>query len=156
MAVEITCTVNGTPHLLQVEATETLVDTLRLRLNLTGVKKACGTGDCGACTVLVDGEALRSCILLSASLQGKSIVTIEGLGTPDTLHPIQAAFIEAGGIQCGFCTPGMILTTKAMLDKNPKPSEQEVKEGLSGNLCRCTGYTKILDAVQMAVEKMTP
>ena len=156
MAVEITCTVNGAQHVLQVEPTETLVDTLRLRLSLTGVKKACGTGDCGSCTVIVDGEALRSCILLTASMQGKSVITIEGLGTPDKLHPVQEAFIEAGGIQCGFCTPGMILATKAMLDKNPKPSDEEVKDGLSGNLCRCTGYTKILDAVHKAVEKMAP
>ena len=154
MAVEVTCTVNGKPVVMQVEATETLVDSLRLRLGLTGTKKACGTGDCGACTVLVDGEALRSCILLTASMQGKSIVTIEGLGNPANLHPIQEAFIEAGGIQCGFCTPGMILTIKAMLDKNPNPTDDEIKEGLAGNLCRCTGYTKILDSVRKAVEKM--
>jgi carbon-monoxide dehydrogenase small subunit len=153
MSVEVTCTVNGREQILQVEPTETLVDSLRLRLGLTGAKKACGTGDCGACTVLVDGEALRSCILLTASMQGKSIVTIEGLGTPENLHPVQEAFIEAGGIQCGFCTPGMILTTKAMLDKNPKPSTAEIREGLSGNLCRCTGYIKIIDAVRKAAEK---
>jgi carbon-monoxide dehydrogenase small subunit len=154
MAVEITCTVNGKQVSLRVEPTETLVDSLRLRLGLTGTKKACGTGDCGACTVLVDGEALRSCILLTASMQGKNIVTIEGLGTPADLHPIQEAFIEAGGIQCGFCTPGMILTIKALLDKNPNPGREEVKDALSGNLCRCTGYVKILDSVRLAVEKM--
>jgi carbon-monoxide dehydrogenase small subunit len=154
MAVETTCTVNGKQVSLRVEPTETLVDSLRLRLGLTGTKKACGTGDCGACTVLVDGEALRSCILLTASMQGKSIVTIEGLGTPADLHPIQEAFIEAGGIQCGFCTPGMILTVKALLDKNPDPGRKEVKDALSGNLCRCTGYVKILDSVRLAVEKM--
>ena len=156
MSLEITCTINGEQQVLRVEPTETLVDSLRLRLGLTGVKKACGTGDCGSCTVLVDNEALRSCILLTASMHGKSITTIEGLGTPDKLHPIQAAFIEAGGIQCGFCTPGMIPTTKAMLDKNPKPSDEEIKECLSGNLCRCTGYTKIFDSVHRAMEKLMP
>ncbi|MDR1777334.1 MAG: (2Fe-2S)-binding protein [Desulfovibrio sp.] len=156
MSVEVTCTINGEQHVLPVEPAETLVESLRLRLGLTGVKKACGTGDCGACTVLVDGEALRSCILLTASMQGKSITTIEGLGTPDNLHPVQEAFVEAGGIQCGFCTPGMILTAKAMLDKNPRPSDAEIMEGLSGNLCRCTGYVKIVDSVHRAAEKMAP
>lgn len=153
MAVEITCTVNGRQENLRVEPTEILADSLRLRLGLTGTKKACGTGDCGACTVLVDGEALRSCILLTASMQGKNIVTIEGLGTPADPHPVQEAFIKAGGIQCGFCTPGMILTIKALLDKNPDPAKEEIREALSGNLCRCTGYTKILDAVRLAAAR---
>ncbi len=154
MAVEIVCTVNGRQVTLQVEPTETLVDSLRLRLGLTGTKKACGTGDCGACTVIVDGEALRSCILLTASMQGRNITTIEGIGDPARLHPVQEAFIEAGGIQCGFCTPGMILTIKAMLDRNPRPTDEEIREELSGNLCRCTGYVKILDSVHKAMEKM--
>ncbi|MDR2077173.1 MAG: (2Fe-2S)-binding protein, partial [Desulfovibrio sp.] len=129
MSVEITCTINGKQEILSVEPSEILIDSLRQRLGLMGSKKACGTGDCGACTVLVDGEALRSCILLTASMNGKDICTIEGLGTPQKLHPIQEAFIEAGGIQCGFCTPGMILTVKAMLDRNPNPSTQEIREG---------------------------
>ena len=156
MAVEVCCTVNGKQEVLHVEANETLVDSLRLRLGLTGTKKPCGTGDCGSCTVLVDGEALRSCILLTASMQGKSITTIEGLGGPTALHPIQEAFIEAGGIQCGFCTPGMIMTIKALLDHKPRPSDAEIKEGLSGNLCRCTGYTKIIDSVHKSIEKLNP
>ena len=155
MPVEITCTVNGKQEILEVKPSEILVDSLRQRLGLMGTKKACGTGDCGACTVLVDGEALRSCILLTASMDGKSICTIEGLGSPQKLHPIQEAFIEAGGIQCGFCTPGMILAVKAMLDRNPRPSTQEIREGLAGNLCRCTGYTKIIDSVHKAVEKLS-
>ena len=140
MLVDITCTINGRERNLAVEATELLVDTLRLRLGLTGTKKACGTGDCGACTVIVDGEAVRSCILLTASMHGKSITTIEGLGDVSHLHPIQQAFIDAGAVQCGYCTPGMILTAKALLDRQPHPTPEQIREAISGNLCRCTGY----------------
>ena len=150
MLVDITCTINGRERNLAVEATELLVDTLRLRLGLTGTKKACGTGDCGACTVIVDGEAVRSCILLTASMHGKSITTIEGLGDVSHLHPIQQAFIDAGAVQCGYCTPGMVLSAKALLDKKPDATDEEIRRAMSGNLCRCTGYSKIIKAVEMA------
>ena len=153
MLVDITCTINGRERNLAVEATELLVDTLRLRLGLTGTKKACGTGDCGACTVIVDGEAVRSCILLTASMHGKSITTIEGLGDVSHLHPIQQAFIDAGAVQCGYCTPGMILTAKALLDRQPHPTPEQIREAISGNLCRCTGYVKIEAAKRMAAER---
>ena len=153
MLVDITCTINGRERNLAVEATELLVDTLRLRLGLTGTKKACGTGDCGACTVIVDGEAVRSCILLTASMHGKSITTIEGLGDVSHLHPIQQAFIDAGAVQCGYCTPGMILTAKALLDRQPHPTPELIREAISGNLCRCTGYVKIEAAIRMAAER---
>ena len=153
MLVDITCTINGRERTLAVEATELLVDTLRLRLGLTGTKKACGTGDCGACTVIVDGEAVRSCILLTASMHGKSITTIEGLGDVSHLHPIQQAFIDAGAVQCGYCTPGMILTAKALLDRQPHPTPEQIREAISGNLCRCTGYVKIEAAIRMAAER---
>ena len=153
MLVDITCTINGRERNLAVEATELLVDTLRLRLGLTGTKKACGTGDCGACTVIVDGEAVRSCILLTASMHGKSITTIEGLGDVSHLHPIQQSFIDAGAVQCGYCTPGMILTAKALLDRQPHPTPEQIREAISGNLCRCTGYVKIEAAIRMAAER---
>lgn len=153
MLVDITCTINGRERNFAVEATELLVDTLRLRLGLTGTKKACGTGDCGACTVIVDGEAVRSCILLTASMHGKSITTIEGLGDVSHLHPIQQAFIDAGAVQCGYCTPGMILTAKALLDRQPHPTPEQIREAISGNLCRCTGYVKIEAAIRMAAER---
>ena len=153
MLVDITCTINGRERNLAVEATELLVDTLRLRLGLTGTKKACGTGDCGACTVIVDGEAVRSCILLTASMHGKSITTIEGLGDVSHLHPIQQAFIDAGAVQCGYCTPGMILTAKALLDRQPHPTPEQIREAISENLCRCTGYVKIEAAIRMAAER---
>ena len=153
MRVDIACVINGKERALAVEATELLVDTLRLRLGLTGTKKACGTGDCGACTVIVNGEAVRSCILLTASMDGKRITTIEGLGDVRRLHPIQQAFIDAGAVQCGYCTPGMVLTAKALLDKNPHPTPEQIREAISGNLCRCTGYVKIEAAIRMAAER---
>ncbi len=153
MAVDIKFILNDKPVELQVEAQEILVDTLRERLGLTGTKKACGTGDCGACTVLVDGEAVRSCILLTASVDGKKVLTIEGLGTVENPHPIQQAFVDAGAVQCGYCTPGMVLTAKALLDKCPNPTTEQIKEALAGNLCRCTGYTKIIKAVKAAAKK---
>lgn len=154
MRVNITCTINRRERNLSVEATELLADTLRLRLGLTGTKKACGTGDCGACTVIVDGEAVRSCILLTASMHGKDITTIEGLGDVNHLHPIQQAFIDAGAVQCGYCTPGMVLTAKALLDRQPHPTPEQIREAISGNLCRCTGYAKIEAAIQMAAERI--
>lgn len=155
MAVEIKFILNDKQVKVSVDARETLVDTLRDSFGLTGTKKSCGTGDCGACTVIIDGEAVRSCILLTAMVAGKHVLTIEGLGDAEHIHPIQQAFVDAGAIQCGYCTPGMIMTTKALLDKNPKPSIEDIKEAISGNLCRCTGYTKILKAIQLAEDKLS-
>lgn len=156
MSIQIQCIINEKNYSLTVEPSDILVDTLRQQLGFTGTKKSCGTGDCGACTVLVDGEAVRSCILLTASINGKHITTIEGLGTLESLHPIQQAFVDAGAIQCGFCTPGMVLATKALLDKNPHPSVEEMKTAIAGNLCRCTGYTKIIEAMKLAVKTYKP
>ena len=153
MAVTVRFTLNNKPVQVEVEATEILVDTLRNRLGLTGTKKACGTGDCGACTVLINGEAVRSCILLTATVEGKQVITIEGLGDPDHPHAIQKAFSDAGAVQCGYCIPGMVMTSKGLLDKKPNPTLDEIKEALSGNLCRCTGYRKIYEAVQLAAER---
>ena len=154
MAVTVRFTLNNKPVQVEVEATEILVDTLRNRLGLTGTKKACGTGDCGACTVLINGEAVRSCILLTATVEGKQVITIEGLGDPDHPHAIQKAFSDAGAVQCGYCIPGMVMTSKGLLDKKPNPTLDEIKEALSGNLCRCTGYRKIYEAVQLAAERI--
>lgn len=150
----ITFTLNDKTVSVAVDAKEVLVDTLRERFGLTGTKKACGTGDCGACTVLIDGKAVRSCILLTAMVAGKKVLTIEGLGDEEHIHPIQRAFVDVGAVQCGYCTPGMILTAKALLDKNPKPSADEIKEAISGNLCRCTGYTKIVKAIEQAAQEL--
>lgn len=145
---------NGKNVSVDVEADEVLVDTLREKLMLTGTKKGCGTGDCGTCTVLLDGEAVRSCILLTAMVEGRKVTTIEGVGSVDNLHTVQQAFIDASAVQCGFCTPGMVLTSIALLDKNPDPTEEEIRTALSGNLCRCTGYEKIVKAVRLAAERM--
>ena len=145
---------NGKNVSVDVEADEVLVDTLREKLMLTGTKKGCGTGDCGTCTVLLDGEAVRSCILLTAMVEGRKVTTIEGVGSVDNLHPVQQAFIDVSAVQCGFCTPGMVLTSIALLDKNPDPTEEEIRTALSGNLCRCTGYEKIVKAVRLAAERM--
>ena len=140
---------------LEVPVTETLVDLLRERLQMTGTKKGCDTGDCGACTVLLDGRPVNACLVLAVEAEGHEILTIEGLkGKEEGLHPIQKAFVEHGGIQCGYCTPGMILTAKAFLDKNPNPTEEEVKEAIVGNLCRCTGYVKIVRSILAAAKEM--
>lgn len=156
MATNLKFTLNNKLVELTVEAKEILVDTLRERFGLTGTKKACGTGDCGACTVLVDGEAVRSCIMLTTMVADKNVITIEGVGDAEHIHPIQQAFVDAGAVQCGFCTPGMILAAKALLDKRQSPTTEEIRESLSGNLCRCTGYTKIIRAVETAAKKSTP
>jgi aerobic carbon-monoxide dehydrogenase small subunit len=140
--------VNGNRYDVIVSPQDLLADVLRKKLGLTGTKKGCGEGDCGTCTVIVDGSPLLSCITLAMACQGKDIVTIEGLETDGQLHPLQQAFVDHGAVQCGFCTPGMILSAKALLDKNPNPSREQIKRGLSGNLCRCTGYTKIVEAVE--------
>ena len=152
----IKLTVNGHEHTLDVGANETLVEVLREKLGLTGTKVGCNRGPCGACTVLVDDEATLSCLTLAIECEGKKILTIEGLKDPKTreLDPIQTAFMENFGIQCGFCTPGMIMSAKALLNKNPNPSEEEIKEGIQGNLCRCTGYQQIIESILAASEKM--
>ena len=146
---QITLLVNGEERLIQAEAHWTLLYVLREVLDLTGTKCGCNTGDCGACKVILDGEAINSCLVQVKKAAGKSIETIEGLAGL-TLHPIQQSFIDAGAVQCGYCTPGMIMSAKALLDKNPLPSEAEIRRAIENNLCRCTGYVKIVDAVKMA------
>lgn len=145
-------TLNGDPIEIGVRDEETLIQTLRERLGLTGTKQGCDLGDCGSCTVLLDGEPVLSCLILAADAEGHSVLTIEGLSEGEHLHPVQRAFHEEGAIQCGFCTPGMVLASKALLDANPVPTDAEIRHALSGNLCRCTGYTKIVRAVKRAVE----
>ncbi|MDP2724935.1 MAG: (2Fe-2S)-binding protein [Syntrophales bacterium] len=139
--------VNGESYEAAVDPHRTLLEVLRENLGLTGAKEGCDLGACGACTVLIDGKAVLSCLTLAVDSQEKEITTIEGLAKEGKLHPLQQNFVNHGAIQCGFCTPGMILSAKAMLDKSPKPTEEEVKRGISGNLCRCTGYTKIIEAI---------
>jgi carbon-monoxide dehydrogenase small subunit len=139
--------VNGNDYEIEVEPHRTLLDVLRYRLGMTGTKEGCGTGSCGSCTVLMDGKAVNSCLVFVAEAEGKEITTIEGLSWEGELHPLQQAFIDEGAVQCGFCTPGMILTAKAFLDANPKPNESQIREAIAGNLCRCTGYEKIIRAI---------
>jgi len=146
--------INGRPYEVIVTPNITLYELLR-ELHLTGTKRACGVGECGSCTVLVDGSPTLACSTLAIAVRDKEILTIEGLAKGAQLHPIQQAFVDTGAIQCGFCTPGMIMMAKALLDENPNPTRQEVSEGLAGNLCRCTGYVKIIDAVVAAAEAMT-
>ncbi len=143
----IDLTVNRKKYELAVAPNMTLADMLRKELGLTGTKKGCDAGDCGSCTVILDGKAVNSCLVLAVQASGREILTIEGVGTDEGLHPIQKAFVEKGAIQCGFCSPGMILSAKALLDGNPKPTELEVRTAISGNLCRCTGYQKIVEAI---------
>lgn len=149
----VTLRVNGETYELPVDVRRTLLEVLRDELSLTGTKEGCGTGDCGACTVLLDGIPIASCLTLVVEAQGKEISTIEGLARGGQLHPLQRAFIDHGAIQCGFCTPGIIMSAKALLDKKPQPTEAEVREAISGNYCRCTGYTKIVEAVLAVSQK---
>jgi carbon-monoxide dehydrogenase small subunit len=147
--------VNGEQTTVHVEPTKTLLDVLREDLFLTGTKRGCDSGECGACTVLLNGQAVHSCLILAAELDGKDVLTIEGLSKDrKELHPLQKAFIEKGAVQCGFCTPGLIITAKALLDENPNPTEEQVRYGVSGNLCRCTGYGKIVEAILTAGEEI--
>ena len=146
--------VNGRYYELAVEPNRTLLEVLSENLGLTGAKMGCNEGDCGACTVIVDGAAVCSCLTLAAEARNKEVVTIEGLAINGKLHPLQQAFIDCGAVQCGYCTPGMIISAKALLDKNPDAGEADVKRALQGNLCRCTGYVKIVEAVMAAKEMM--
>ena len=152
--VEVTFTINGEKVSADVKPYETLLETLRERLYLTGAKEACSLGSCGACTVILDGIPVRSCLVLTPEVEGKNITTVEGLEKNGALHPLQEAFMEKGAVQCGFCTSGMILTAKALLDRKKKPSKNQIIRTISSNICRCTGYKKIIEAVMSAAEKM--
>ncbi len=146
--------VNGQSCEVAVEPHWTLLETVREELGLTGSKEGCGTGDCGACSMIVEGRLITSCLMLAPEADGCEVLTIEGLARNGDLHPIQQAFVDTGGVQCGFCTPGMIMAARSLLDRNPSPTLEEVREGLAGNLCRCTGYAKIYEAVQAAAERL--
>jgi carbon-monoxide dehydrogenase small subunit len=152
MKQEMTFNVNGEEYSIQVDIRRTLLEALRENLGLTGTKEMCNKGDCGGCTVIIDGKPVLSCLTLAVEAQGKKIVTIEGVADGSTLHPIQKAFVETGAIQCGYCTPGFIMSAKALLDKNPHPTEDEIKEGIANNVCRCTGYVQIVEAIQTAAK----
>jgi len=152
-AIELS--VNDEPYVLAVEPQQTLLEVLRDSLSLTGTKEGCGTGECGSCTVLLDGKPVLSCLMLAVECVNLDITTIEGVGSIERMAPIQEALLEKGGVQCGFCTPGMVLATTAMLNRNPKPSEGEIKRSLEGHLCRCTGYNKVIEAVEATIEKIS-
>ena len=154
MKVPIDLTVNGERYELEVEPRETLVEVLRERLHLTGTKEGCGIGDCGTCIVLVEGAPVNSCLVLAVDMNGRQVLTIEGLAGEGGLHPLQESFLEKGAVQCGFCTPAMVMSGKALLDRDPHAGEEEIKRALSGVLCRCGSYKKIVEAVQAAGEKM--
>ena len=154
MAAKVMFWVNGRQVVAEPDGKTTLLDYLRDTLRLRGTKNGCGTGGCGACTVIIDGLARRSCQVKLSRMEGKKVETIENLASKDALHPIQSAFVKTGAIQCGFCTPGMIMATKAMLDQNPKPDHTAIEQALKHNICRCTGYVKIIDAVRLAAEEL--
>lgn len=147
----LTMTLNGEPMTVEVEPSDLLVDVLRDKLGLTGTKIGCSEGECGACTVIMDGQAVLSCLLPAMKAHGREVVTIEGLGRDGELHPLQQAFIEKGAVQCGYCIPGMIMSAKALLDENSQPDAEEIEEAIAGNLCRCTGYLQIVEAIEAAV-----
>ncbi|PKN29405.1 MAG: ferredoxin [Deltaproteobacteria bacterium HGW-Deltaproteobacteria-21] len=151
---EIKFVLNGKPFELKVSPWRTLLEMIREDLQLTGTKEGCGQGECGSCTVIMGGKTVNSCLVLAMEADGQEITTIEGLAKGEALHPIQESFVEHAGMQCGFCTPGMIMSAKALLDKNPSPSEKEIREGISGNFCRCTGYTKIIESISAAAVMM--
>ena len=150
----ISMLVNGESVVREVSVNRTLLSILREDLGLTGAKEGCGIGECGACTVIMNGRTVNACMVLAPKADGATITTIEGLSCGEQLHPLQEAFVEKGAVQCGFCTPGMILSAKALLDKNPSPSRLEIREGISGNLCRCTGYQQIVDAIELTANRM--
>ena len=151
---EISLNVNGKEYNVEVDENKRLLDLLREELHLVGVKEGCSEGECGACSIIMDGELVNSCLVMAFQAHGSHIITIEGLEENGEIHPIQQAFIDVGAVQCGYCTPGMILAVKALLDKNPDPSREEIREGISGNLCRCTGYNKIIDAAEKSLNYM--
>ena len=149
----VSLTVHGAREYVQVEAYVTLLTLLRERLGLTGAKNGCSAGECGACTVLMNGEPVNSCLVLAVEAEGAEIITVEGLApAPDQLDPLQAAFVEHSAVQCGFCTPGMLISARALLERNPHPDQEEIKDALRGNLCRCTGYVRIIEAVEAAAK----
>ncbi len=154
MALLVSTTINGDHVEFACEPDETLLDALRNRVGLTGAKEGCGTGDCGACSVQIDGRLVCSCLVLGADAEGREIETVEGMADGATLHPLQRKFLDHAALQCGICTPGFLIAAKALLEKNPDPSEDEIRFGLAGNLCRCTGYDKIVRAVQDAAKEM--
>jgi len=151
--MDIEFTINGKKERLTVQPADTLLHLLREQLLLTGTKEGCGTGQCGACTVLLDGRAVNACLVLAADLESKEVWTIEGLANGETLHPLQQAFIDHYALQCGFCTSGMIMEALALLRQNPKPTQEEIKESIKGNICRCTGYARRVEAIQAVAEK---
>ena len=152
--IKVSINVNGINYCREIDPTVRLIDFLRDELKLKGTIEGCGEGECGACTVIVNGKTINSCLMLASSVNGKNVITIEGVSYKGKLHPIQEAFMEVGAVQCGYCTPGMILSAKALLDKNPNANEEEIKVALSGNLCRCTGYKKIIQAILLAESKL--
>ena len=152
--MKISFFLNDTEPIIDAEPDRRVVDILREDMQLTGTKEGCGSGECGACTILVDGESRLSCLMLAAQLEGKSVTTVEGLAGDGKMHPVQEAFVEFGAVQCGFCTPGMIMSSIDLLKRNRRPTRSEIREGISGNLCRCTGYQKIVDAIEAAADKM--
>jgi len=151
----IELTINGKKRKVETTTSVRLLDLIRDDLHLTGTKEGCGKGECGACTVIMNGELVASCLILAPQADGAVITTIEGVGDGENLDPVQEAFIETGAVQCGFCTPGMILAAKKLLEENPHPTEEEIKRGISGNLCRCTGYQKIFDAIKLAANRLS-
>jgi len=153
MMTILICTINGEEHSVLADTRDTLLDLLRDRLGLTGTKEGCGNGNCGTCTVLMDGAAINACLVLAAEVPGRSINTIEGLSRDGALHPLQQALVQYGGTQCGFCTPGIVLSAKALLKENPRPSETEIRHAIAGNLCRCTGYGKIVEAIAAVAQE---
>ena len=153
MSYVVNIIINGYQFCEECDESTTLLDFIRERVVLTGTKKGCETGECGACTVIVNGKNVNSCMMLIGNIQGKEVTTIEGLSQNGKLHPIQKAFVEKAALQCGYCTPGMIMSVKALFDENPKPTKEEIKEAIAGNLCRCTGYKSISKAVEIAIEK---
>ncbi|MCL4303326.1 MAG: (2Fe-2S)-binding protein [Anaerolineae bacterium] len=155
MDYKLKFSVNRQTVSLMIEAQLTLLEVLRDKLGLTGTKEGCGTGDCGACTVLVDGRPVCACLLLAAEVEDSEVTTVEGLASSEKLHPLQEVFIAVGGLQCGFCTPGMLMSAAAFLTQNPEPSETDIRQALAGNLCRCTGYDKIVRAVQAVAREMS-
>ncbi len=150
--IDLNFIVNGEKKHISIDPSMTLLEILRHTLKLTGTKEGCGKGECGTCTVLMNGKAVNACLVLGSQLEGTEILTVEGVSNGRELHSLQKSFIEEGAVQCGFCIPGMIISAKALLDENPSPTEEEIRRGISGNLCRCTGYTKIVSAIQKASE----